>query len=160
MQSLQKCLTAFIALPVFVKSPTILKLILHAGRLTFSGFKLMISSKSIIAVLNCLINIVTFRDVAVRVRNLKKPPNNSRRSLNRQLQRAEKSSNISENEALLNHRRNTALGNYRKCIDCRGNFTESSTIGVDEDQVEFSFLKDMPELRRLSKLPIWSFCRK
>ena len=160
MQSLQKCLTAFIALPVFVKSPTILKLILHAGRLTFSGFKLMISSKSIIVVLNCLINIVTFRDVAVKVRNLKKPPNNSRRSLNRQLQRAEKSSNISENEALLNHRRNTALGNYRKCIDCRGNFTESSTIGVDEDQVEFSFLKDMPELRRMSKFSICVPCHK
>ena len=91
---------------------------------------------------------------------MKKPPNNSRKSLNRQLQRAEKSRNISENEALLNHRRETALGNYRKCIDCRGNFTESSTIDVDEEQVEYSYLKDMPELRRMSKFSICSFCQK
>ena len=103
---------------------------------------------------------VILRDVASRVRNLKKIQNKAKKSLNRQLQRAEKSNNISLKEALLNHRRVTALGNYRKCVDCHGNFTESSTIDIDEEQAEYNYLVERPELRRMSKFSICVSCQK
>ena len=45
-----------------------------------------------------------YRDLAEKVCNLKKVKNNARKSLNRQLERAEKARNITEREAIKIHR--------------------------------------------------------
>ena len=41
--------------------------------------------------------------------------------------------NVTESEAIKNHRRETALGNYCKCFQCLSNYTESGSIIVNEE---------------------------
>ena len=97
--------------------------------------------------------------MATKIRNLKKT-NNARKSLNRQLERAETSRNISEKEAIKVYRTETSLGNYVKCIKCKANLIKSSTVIVDEEDEEFSYLKESPELRRMSKFSMCVNCSK
>ena len=70
-----------------------------------------------------------------------------------------KLNNITEKEALRNHRQETALGNFRKCISCKANYLESAVILVDEEEEEFSYLKELPDLRRMSKFSICVICQ-
>ena len=91
---------------------------------------------------------------------MKKARNNARKSLKRQLERAEKANNISEIEAIKIHRMETALGNFRKCVVCQSNYIESSTLYVNEEDEEFSFLREKPELKRMGKFSICVTCSK
>ena len=101
-----------------------------------------------------------FRDLVLRVKKLKKASRNVTSSLNRQIERAEAMKNVTETMALQNHRRETALGNYRKCVVCLSNYTEAGSIIVDEEEDEYSHLKDEPSLRRMSKFSLCLNCSK
>ena len=68
-----------------------------------------------------------------KVGNLKKASRNVKSGLNRQIGRAQAMNNVTESEAIKNHRRETALGNYCKCFQCLSNYTESGSIIVNEE---------------------------
>ena len=95
-----------------------------------------------------------------KVGRLKKASLNVRNSLNRQIERAEAANNVTESEAIKNHRRETALANYCKCFQCLSNYTESGSIIVNEEDDEFSHLKEKPELRRMAKFSMCVNCSR
>ena len=95
-----------------------------------------------------------------QVSKIKKASRNVRSSLNRQMERAEAMNNITEAMALQNHRRETSLGNYRKCARCFSYYTEAGSVIINEEDDEYSHLKEQPNLRRMSKFSLCLNCSR